>query len=61
VQAGEILGIKQPHVSLLMRNRSGSFSVERLMDLLTALGHDVKIRVKRTRKPHGQLSVVVAA
>ena len=61
VQAGEILGIKQPHVSLLMRNRSGNFSVERLMDFLTALGHDVEIRVKRTRKPHGQMSVVVAA
>jgi predicted XRE-type DNA-binding protein len=60
-QAGEILGIKQPHVSLLMRNRSGNFSVERLMDFLTALGHDVEIRVKRTRKPHGQMSVVVAA
>ena len=61
VQAGEILGIKQPHVSLLMRNRSGTFSVERLMDFLTALGHDVEIRVKRTRKPRGQMSVVVAA
>ncbi len=60
-QAGEILGIKQPHVSLLMRNRSGNFSVERLMDFLTALGHDVEIRVKRTRKAHGQMSVVVAA
>jgi len=61
VQAGEIQGIKQPHVSLLMRNRSENFSVERLMDFLTALGHDVGIRVKRTRKPHGQMSVVVAA
>ncbi len=60
-QAGEILGIKQPHVSLLVRNRSGNFSVERLMDFLSALGHDVEIRVKRTRKPHGQMSVVVAA
>ena len=61
VQAGEILGIKQPQVSLLMRNRSGNFSVERLMDFLTALGYDVEIRVTRTRKPHGQMSVVVAA
>lgn len=60
-RAAELLGIKQPHVSLLMRNRSGSFSVERLMDFLTDLGHDVEIRVKRTRKPHGQVSVVVAA
>ncbi len=61
VQAGELLGIRQPHVSLLMRNRSANFSVERLMEFLTALGHDVEIRVKRTRKPHGQMSVVVAA
>ena len=60
-QAGEILGIRQPQVSLLMRNRSGSFSVERLMDFLTALGHDVEVRVTPTRKGHGQLTVVVAA
>ena len=60
-QAGEILGIKQPHVSLLVRNRSGNFSVERLMDFLTALGHDVEIRIKRTRKVRGKMSVVVAA
>jgi len=37
-EAGNILGVKQPHVSALMRNRSGTFSVERLMDFLTALG-----------------------
>ena len=60
-QAGAVLGIKQPHVSLLLRNRSGNFSVERLMDFLTALGHNVEIRVRRTRKSHGQMSVVVAA
>jgi predicted XRE-type DNA-binding protein len=60
-QAGAILGIKQPQVSLLMRNRSGTFSVERLMDFLTSLGHDVEVRVTPARKEHGQLSVVVAA
>jgi len=60
-QAGEILGIRQPQVSLLMRNRCGNFSVERLMDFLTALGHDVEVRVTRARNEHGQLSVVVAA
>ena len=60
-QAGEILGLKHAQVSLLMRNRSGSVSVERLVDFLTALGHDVEVRVTPTRKEHGQLSVVVAA
>jgi predicted XRE-type DNA-binding protein len=58
-EAGKILGIKQPHVSALMRNRSGSFSVERLMDFLTALGQDVKISVRPARTNHGEVSVVV--
>lgn len=58
--AGKILGIKQPHVSLLMRNRSGNFSVERLMDFLTALGQDVEISVRPARKDknHGEVSVL---
>ena len=60
-EAGKILGIKQPHVSTLMRNRAGVFSVERLMEFLTELGQDVEITVRPTRKQHGKLSVVVAA
>jgi predicted XRE-type DNA-binding protein len=57
-EAGKILGIKQPHVSALMRNRAGAFSVERLMDFLTALGQDIEIIVRPTRKPHGEVSVL---
>jgi predicted XRE-type DNA-binding protein len=60
-EAGEVLGIKQPHVSSLIRNRSGMFSVERLMEFLTDLGQDVEITVRPTRKQHGKMSVVVAA
>jgi predicted XRE-type DNA-binding protein len=45
----------------LMRNRSGTFSVERLMEFLTDLGQDVEITVRRTRKQRGKVSVVVAA
>ena len=59
-EAGLLLGIKQPHVSSLMRGRSGTFSVERLMDFLTALGQDVEITVRPTRKHHGELSVILA-
>jgi predicted XRE-type DNA-binding protein len=59
-EAGVLLGIKQPHVSSLMRGRSGTFSVERLMDFLTALGQDVEITVRPTRKHHGELSVILA-
>ncbi len=58
-QAAKALGIKQPHVSLLMRNRAGTFSVGRLIDFLTALGQDVEITVRATRKEHGQMSVAV--
>jgi hypothetical protein len=42
-----------------MPNRAGSFSVERLIDFLTALGQDVEITVRPTRKPQGMVSVVV--
>jgi predicted XRE-type DNA-binding protein len=35
-RAGAILGIKQPHVSGLMRKRAGNFSVGRLIEFLTA-------------------------
>jgi predicted XRE-type DNA-binding protein len=59
-KAGKILGIPQPHVSDLMRGRARAFSAERLMQFLTALGHDVEIRVKQRRKAHGQVSVVAA-
>ena len=58
--AGEVLGIQQPHVSLLMRNRSGTFSVGRLMEFLAALGQDVEITVRPTRRAQGALSVVTA-
>jgi predicted XRE-type DNA-binding protein len=59
-KAGAILGIKQPHVSSLMRGQSGNFSVERLMDFLTALGQDVEITVRPTRKERGDVSLVLA-
>lgn len=58
-EAAKVLGIKQPHVSLLASNRSGSFSVGRLIEFLTALGQDVQITVRPTRKEHGALSVTV--
>jgi predicted XRE-type DNA-binding protein len=59
-EAGKVLGIPQPHVSALARNRSGNFSVGRLIDFLTALGQDVEITVRPTRHHHGHVSVVVA-
>jgi predicted XRE-type DNA-binding protein len=57
-QAGAVLGIKQPEVSALMRNRAGNFSVGRLIAFLTALGQDVQITVKPTGKARGEIAVV---
>ena len=58
-QAAELLGIRQPNVSSLMRGQSGVFSVERLMDFLTALGQDVEITVRPTRHEQGHVSLVI--
>jgi predicted XRE-type DNA-binding protein len=58
-EAGQILGIRQPHVSGLMRGQSGNFSVERLMDFLTSLGQDVEITIKPTRREHGEVSLAL--
>ncbi len=58
VEIAKILGVQQPQVSLLMRNRTGNFSVGRLMEFLTALRQDVEITVRPTRKEHGALSVI---
>jgi len=60
VEIATILGVQQPQVSLLMRNRAGNFSVGRLMEFLTALRQDVEITVRPSRKEHGALSVVSA-
>jgi predicted XRE-type DNA-binding protein len=58
-ETAKVLGVKQPHVSLLVRNRAGSFSVGRLMEFLTALGQDVEVTVRPTRREHGEMSVTL--
>jgi predicted XRE-type DNA-binding protein len=60
VEIAKILGVQQPQVFLLMRNRAGNFSIGRLMEFLTALRQDVEITVRPTRKEHGALSVISA-
>ena len=56
-EAANALGVKQPHVSLLMNNCAGGFSVGRLIEFLTALGQDVDISLRPSRKPEGEMSV----
>jgi len=58
VEAAKILGIQQPHVSALIRNRAGNFSVGRLIDFLTAFRRAVEITSAPTRGEHGAASIV---
>lgn len=60
-EAAEVLGINQPKVSALLRYRLDGFSVERLMNFLTALGHDVEIVIRRRRAGQQAGRIVVAA
>ena len=61
-EAADVLGVTQPKVSALRHYKLAGFSVERLMNLLTALDQDIEIVIKR--KPHSRrvarISVVAA-
>ena len=58
-KAAKVLGIRQPHVSELVRYGLDRFSVERLMDFLTRLGKDVEIRIAPRRAGRSRSAVQV--
>ena len=45
-----LLGIDQPKVSRLLRNRLSEFSVSRLLRFITLLGRDIEIVIYATRE-----------
>src|SRR5208337_3310295 len=48
-EAADLLGVKQPDVSKMLRGDFKQFSVERLLRFLVALDHDVEIVIKPHR------------
>lgn len=61
-EVAKVLGLTQPKVSALRNYKLAGFSVERLMNLLTALDQDVEIvsrRKPRSRRA-ARISVVAA-
>src|SRR6266542_1104007 len=42
--AAEVLGIDQPRVSLLVRGKTGQFSLEKLIEFLERLSYDIHIQ-----------------
>ena len=59
--AATVLGVTQPKIAALRHYKLACVSVERLMNLLTALDHDVEIiiRPKPRSRRSGRIRVVV--
>jgi predicted XRE-type DNA-binding protein len=62
VEAARRLGVNQPKISALSNYRLEGFSVERLMNFLTALDHDVEIVIRRkpSSRKAGRILVTAA-
>jgi predicted XRE-type DNA-binding protein len=56
--AAKVLGLTQPKVSALRHYKLAGYSVERLMNLLTALDQDVEIVIRR--KPRSRKSARIS-
>jgi predicted XRE-type DNA-binding protein len=61
-EAANVLGVTQPKVSALRHYKLAGFSVERLLNLLTALDQDIDIVIKRKPRSRraARISVVAA-
>jgi predicted XRE-type DNA-binding protein len=59
-EAADILGVKQPDVSKMLRGDFRQFSVERLLRFLVALNHDVEIVVKPHRSRNEAATLLVS-
>ena len=58
VEAAKLLGLSQPDISRLLRGSFREYSVGRLLRLLTALGRDVEIVIRKPRSHRpGRLSI----
>lgn len=59
-ETAELLSIPQPKVSALKNYRLDQFSVEKLMEFLTALNQDVEIMIRPHHNAHeaGHISVL---
>src|SRR5688572_13656972 len=56
--AAKVLGVMQPTVSALRHYKLAGFSVERLMNLLTALDEDVEVVIRLKRRAGGRRASV---
>jgi predicted XRE-type DNA-binding protein len=61
-EVAKVLGVTQPKVSALRNYKLAGFSVERLMNMLTAVDQDVEIVIRRKPRSRktARISVVAA-
>jgi predicted XRE-type DNA-binding protein len=59
--AATVLGLTKPKVSALRHYKLAGFSVERLMNLLTAIGQDVEIVIRRKPRSRKAARIRVVA
>src|SRR4051812_18044590 len=59
--AAKVLGVTQPKISALRHYKLAGFSVERLMNLLTALDQDVEIVIRRKPRSRKAARITVVA
>ena len=60
-EAARLLGLSQPDVSRLLRGDFREYSLERLFRLLTKLGRDIDIVIRRPRSATGGKLRIAAA
>jgi predicted XRE-type DNA-binding protein len=58
--AAKALGVPQPKISALANYHLTGFSVERLMQFITSLDHDVEIRIRPRKARSGGGQIVVS-
>lgn len=56
-QAAKILKTDQAKISAVTRGRLTGFSVDRLLNFVTALGYDVDVSLKPSKEPQGKVTV----
>jgi predicted XRE-type DNA-binding protein len=57
----KVLGINQPKISALLNYKLDGFSVERLMQFLTALDQDIEIVIRKKPRSRRAARIVVTA
>lgn len=59
-EAAQLVGVRQPDLSKLLRGHTERFSTDRLFLILNRLGHDVEVRVAKRAVKSGSARTIIA-